>query len=395
LTAARTQKFIAPTLRQALDAMRRELGDDALLLATRSGVDANGSPYAEVVGMTTGAHRGLTHAVVDAAGTPQFPSRSQRPVPSEPVPLRYYLEQSPERPSERAIAALQEEIHHLSAKLTAISHAVAYRYSAILPDPYRRTYQLLRDAGFSEHHAGYLIARLAAEEPARDVQECIHRLRSVFVELLPTSRLITDAPPGAIAFTGPSGSGKTTTLMKVAILLQRAYPESTIRLVTADTERIAAAQQLRSFATLTGMELEVFRKGDATPASFQTHPNSITLVDLPPPSKRMTAVTDAILASVEQASGVVIFTLPATCDAEVAQRLLQRAIGNPSYRIALTKVDEAPQCGHLLSLFWELRLPISLLTTGTQLPDDVIEPTVDYLLQLLIPSGNAALFTTA
>jgi len=395
VSTPRTKKFIAPTLRQALDAMRRELGEDALLLATQSGIDSDGAPYAAVIGMSTGTPIEQPQAITDAAGAPRF---APRPVhtdaSTEPIPLRYYLEQPPSGSNDSAIRALQEEIHRLSAKLTAISHAVAYRYSAILPDPYRRMYQLLRDAGFSDHHAGYLIARIAGDHPVHELSECIQRFRAVLAELLPTSRLVTEVPPPAFAFAGPSGSGKTTTLMKAAILLHRAYPERTLRLLTADTERIAAIEQIRSFAALVQMPLDIVRTSEHIPATFATAPDTITLVDLPPPSKRTSGLSDKLIDVVERSNGIVIITLPATSDADIARQFLQRATQRSCYRIALTKLDEAPACGHLLPLFWELRIPISLLTTGTQLPDDIAEPTIDHMLELLIPSRHATMYMT-
>ncbi len=392
---SRTKKFIAPTLRQALDAMRQELGEDALLLATNSGIDSNGSPYAEVVGMSTGVRSDHSSTIATAAGAPTFPRTRPTQHQAEPVPLRYYLEQSPHPTSDSTILALQEEIHQLSAKLTALTHAVAYRYSAILPDPYRTMYQLLRDAGFSDHHAGYLISRIAGDQPAYDLDECIQRLHSILVELLPTRRFIVEGPPTLIAFAGPSGSGKTTTLMKAAILLHRAYPEKTMRLVTADTERIAAVEQIRSFSALVQMPLEIIRTRDHVANLPARAPESITLVDLPPPSQRTSPLSEMLIDVVVRSNGLVVLTLPASCDTEIAKTLLQRASGNASFRIALTKLDESPRCGHLLPLFWELRIPLSLLTTGTQLPDDITEPSVDHLLRFLVPTQHRTMFTTA
>jgi len=382
-TTPRTKKFIAPTLRQALDAMRRELGEDALLLATRSGVDTDGMPFAEVVGMSAARRAlsptSLTHAVGASDFTP--PTRVRHHSAGEPIPLRYYIERGTVPPAEQsALAHLQEDIHRLSAKLTEITHAVAYRYSAILPDPYRRIYEMLRNAGFAEHHAGFLVAHVANGQQPTTTEECIERLRTTLAELLPIEPLFASSVPPIIAFSGPSGSGKTTTLMKVALSLQKVYPERRIRLVATDTERIAASEQLRSLATIVGLDLTIAR----TQSDIAALPNDgIALVDLPPPSGRCSKLSATLADAASAAGGIVICTLPAPCDRDIARSLLQQVATRRQYRIALTKLDEAPQCGHLLPLLWECNVPLSLMTTGTRLPDDLVEPSIDHLMQFL------------
>jgi flagellar biosynthesis protein FlhF len=384
--ATRTKKFIAPTLRQALDAMRKELGDDALLLATQSGINIDGMPYAEVVGMAA-QRSGMTSTILsDAVGAP---APSQRTIvrtdsATEPIPLRYYIERGVDAaPNHATIEQLQDDIHRLSAKLTALSHAVAYRYSAILPDPYRRLYEMLRNAGFAEQYAGFLVAQVANGEHLPTIERCLEQLRSILTSLLPIERLFTSSVPRIIAFSGPSGSGKTTTLMKVALSLRKAYPKRRLQVMATDSERIAAQDQLRSFAGIVGLEFTMAH----TEADFAAlPPDDIALVDLPPTSGRSSAKSTTLADAVANAGGIVIATLPSPCDRDIARTLLEHIACRNHYRVALTKLDEAPRCGHLLPLFWECNVPLSLVTTGTRLPDDLAEPSIDHLMQFLFSS---------
>ncbi len=384
--ATRTKKFIAPTLRQALDAMRKELGDDALLLATQSGINIDGMPYAEVVGMA-GQRSGRTSTIL--TGAVGAPAPSQRSIvridsASEPIPLRYYIERGVDTtPDHATIEQLQENIHRLSAKLTAISHAIAYRYSAILPDPYRRLYEMLRNAGFAEQYAGFLVAQVASGENLPTIEQCLERLWSILTSLLPIERLFASSAPRIIAFSGPSGSGKTTTLMKVALSLRKAYPNRRLQVMATDSERIAAQEQLRSFSVIVGIEFTTAH----TEADFAALPSDdITLVDLPPTSGRSSAKSTVLADAIVDAGGIVITTLPAPCDRDIARTLLEHIACRKHYYVALTKLDEAPRCGHLLPLFWEFDVPLSLVTTGTRLPDDLAEPSVDHLMQFLFSS---------
>jgi len=383
--ATRTKKFIAPTLRQALDAMRKELGDDALLLATQSGINIDGMPYAEVVGMAAQRPGRTSTILSDAVGAPA-PSRRtivRTDSATEPTPLRYYIERGVDAAANHAtIEQLQDDIHRLSAKLTALSHAVAYHYRAILPDPYRRLYEMLRNAGFAEQYAGFLVAQVANGEHLPTIERCLERLRSILTSLLPIERLCTSSVPRIIAFSGPSGSGKTTTLMKVALLLRKAYPNRRLQVMATDSERIAAQDQLRSFAGIVGLEFTIAH----TEADFAAlPPDVIALVDLPPTSGRSGAKSTTLADAVANAGGIVIATLPSPCDRDIA-RLLEHIACRKHYRVALTNLDEAPRCGHLLPLFWECDVPLSLVTTGTRLPDDLAEPSIDHLMQILFSS---------
>lgn len=384
--ATRTKKFIAPTLRQALDAMRKELGDDALLLATQSGINIDGMPYAEVVGMAA-QRSGRTSTILSDAVGASAPSRRtivRTDSATEPIPLRYYIERGVDAAANHAtIEQLQDDIHRLSAKLTALSHAVAYRYSAILPDPYRRLYEMLRNAGFAEQYAGFLVAQVANGEHLPTIEHCLERLRSILTSLLPIERLFTSSVPRIIAFSGPSGSGKTTTLMKVALSLRKAYPNRRLQVMATDSERIAAQDQLRSFAGIVGLEFTMAH----TEADFAAlPPDDIALVDLPPTSGRSSAKSTTLADAVANAGGIVIATLPSPCDRDIARTLLEHIACRNHYRVALTKLDEAPRCGHLLPLFWECDVPLSLVTTGTRLPDDLAEPSIDHLMQFLFSS---------
>lgn len=383
----RTKTYVAPTLRQALDAMRLELGEDALLLATRSGVHQDGTPYAEVVGFSTTRHVPSEH-VAAAAGAPSFRHRinSQK---SEPIPLHHYIENH-SLSGNNTIAGLYDEIHRLSAKLSELSYTVAHRYNVPLPHPYRQLYSLLQQAGFSDRYAGFLIERVTEEALPTTFDECMQQLRTVFATLLPFDRPFINGLPPVIAFSGPSGSGKTTTVMKVAIHLQRAYPSHTLRIVSADTERIGAADQLRAFTALMNLPLEIIRSHDELGIISQVKPNEVTLLDLPAPTRRSQAIVDMALSCVQTANGTILLTIPATMDASITQQVLEQYATTTNCRIVLTKLDESPRAGHILPVVWESHLPLSLVTTGTRLPDDITEPTVDFFMQLLFAQQKVA-----
>ncbi|MCS7302469.1 MAG: hypothetical protein RMK00_01110 [Bacteroidota bacterium] len=389
--ATRTKKFIAPTLRQALEAMRRELGEDALLLATQSGIDSSGQPFAEVVGMATNTSAFPSQTVIHAAGAPSFHSRTPALDKGEPVPLRYFIEGTSRANND--IEKLEQEIHHLSAKLTELTYAVAYRYSNVLPHPYRQLYSMLRDAGFSETHAGHLISSVIEEGKAVTFDGCLDRLRVILSQLLRVRSPFSGAIPPIIAFAGPSGSGKTTTLMKTAIRLQQSYPRSSLQILNADNERMGASDQLRSFASLLKVGFSVIHNTIELQQAC-TAERHFTLVDLPAPSERTLPLIESVVSCVQDNGGVVFLTIPATSDQNTAQAILEQYHRYSAIRLVLTKLDEAQRLGHILSLLWDRDIPISLLTAGTRLNNDLVEPSIDYLMKSLFgASGNRSLAT--
>lgn len=180
---------------------------------------------------------------------------------------------------------------------------------------------------------------------------------------------------------GPTGVGKTTTVAKIAAhqLMQR---RRRVALVTVDVFRIGAVQQLETYARLMGLPFFVATLPDeAERCVLQARQVAdLILVDTigrsPKQTEQLTALWELVAATNPDE---VYLTLPANGNpADLALAGEQFAIFCPTSLI-VTKLDEATQPGVLVNLTRRLRLPIAYITVGQNVPDDLEIPTSDRL----------------
>ncbi len=177
-----------------------------------------------------------------------------------------------------------------------------------------------------------------------------------------------------VALVGPTGVGKTTTLAKLAANL-RLREGLKVGLITVDTYRIAAVEQLKTYAELIDLPMKIV----SSPTEMRQALDELTGLDL--------VLIDT--AGRSPRDDIKIHELKECLDAAQADEVhlvLSLASGLPALEsvaasfksvgvnaLILTKLDEATGAGLLLQIARQVRMPVSYLTTGQNVPDD-IEP---------------------
>jgi flagellar biosynthesis protein FlhF len=201
---------------------------------------------------------------------------------------------------------------------------------------------------------------------------------------------------GRVALVGPTGVGKTTTLAKLAVRWVLRHGPRDLAIVAGDSLRIGAHEQLNALGQLLGARVYPLQNLDDLPALLTKLASSrFVLIDTPGSSQR-----DAQLASRLEAltsvgpdletALVLGASTQAGTNAEVVQRF---AAVNPASCV-LTKVDEASSLGGLLSVLVRARLPVSYMSEGQRVPED-LRPArslelVSSAVQLAQTAGAAA-----
>jgi flagellar biosynthesis protein FlhF len=181
------------------------------------------------------------------------------------------------------------------------------------------------------------------------------------------------APDDAYApvevFIGPPGVGKTTTIAKIAAQ-ERARHGNRLGLVAADGFRVGAVEQLRLYAGVLGSPLMVAR----TPYELLTAIESAavpTLIDTAGRSPSDDASGDMLRVVASRPGTRVHLVVAADTPRPALEKILDRfACAKPS-RLVLTKLDEAGTLAPLVSLLRERQLQVSYLGTGQLVPDDL------------------------
>jgi flagellar biosynthesis protein FlhF len=178
--------------------------------------------------------------------------------------------------------------------------------------------------------------------------------------------------PTTIAFVGPTGVGKTTTIAKLAahFVLREKKP---VGLVTLDTYRIAAVEQLRTYARIIDVPLEVALSPADLPAAVKRLSGaSVILVDTAGRSQRdLMKMNDLKGFFGKKRPDQVHLVVSATAERTAIAEIIDKFGMYRPERILVTKVDELPGHGKLLDIATLSPHPVSYLTTGQDVPDDI------------------------
>lgn len=179
-------------------------------------------------------------------------------------------------------------------------------------------------------------------------------------------------------FVGPPGAGKTTTIAKIAAQ-ERARGGQRLGLVAADGYRVGAVEQLRTYAEILDAPFRVARTPadlDRALAARYRHP---ILVDTAGRSPADDGVRE-LLRVVASGQGVrTHLVLPASTPVAAARRIVETyADANPT-RLVLTKLDEAESWSPLVGFLRDRQLPVSYLSAGQRVPEDLDRATAQRL----------------
>lgn len=411
--AQKFHKFRGTTLEQAYAKMRKALGDDAVVLRTSTVRDGG------LLGFFTREHVELT-----ASATMRHTTRSPRPI--APVERKYRASKGPSSADaavdriayyERLVGEAQKRMSAppqpsvpaaRQAPQTATAPIIPFRQpeppatdaasirkdiselremvqvlmsetpGAGLPADFAPHYRALLDAGVPRKLAASLISdvlKTADIEMLRDARVFNERLKLQVQHRLKTTGGIS-LEAGAcklVALIGSTGVGKTTTIAKLAS--QYAVRErGRVALVTSDTYRVAAVEQLRVYANIIGLELRVVhdaREMAAVRREFLDY--DLVLMDTAGGSQfnvKQTAELNEILRAARPQETILVTS------ANVSLEDLRHVVANfgclsPS-SLLFTKLDETRRYGPLFGLACETGLPLSYLSVGQNVPDDLV-----------------------
>ncbi len=341
---------------------------------------------------------------VEVAAPPPIPvtlnavDRRHIPVRPAPVARRFILTpttgeqpqtglavaEPPPRPDQapEAPQAMQQELAAIKTMVSQVlqRQAVSRRSpGADLPGSLFDMYLELIGQDLSEELTDRIItsvrAELADEKLDNDaVREAVLRHLADLVPVAdPTiPRRSPDARPLTIALIGPTGVGKTTTLAKLAASFKLRHQRH-VGLVTCDTYRIAAVDQLRTYAGIIGLPLEVaLTPGEMSRAAERLSSCDVVLIDTagraPNDTSRLGELQQVLAAADPHEVHLV---LSSTASERVLLREAEAFAEVGADRIVLTKLDEAVSFGVLVNVMQAVGKALSFITTGQEVPDHI------------------------
>lgn len=380
------QRFIASNSREAMRQVRAALGDQVLILSNRS-VEGG----VEIIAMPEQAHEQALSSVASA------------PVEA-PVAERSQVESSPAGPiADPNVETLQVLNRQLLDDVRAMLRESTAPESAAVRSLTASLRQQLIHAGFSAELADDVLQdppeelRDEAPESPAATAWLLRRLEAR-LSLLEDEDALFDAG-GVFALVGPTGVGKTTTTAKLASRYVMRHGPKDVALVTTDSYRIGAAEQLRIYARLLGTEVHALEEnGDLGElVSRLTQPRRALLSRSA--GKKLTVIDTVGMSQRDQrlmgeiarlATGpapvrrVLVLNAASHGDtlAQVIEAWQQASIeaGEPLWGCILTKLDEAARLGTVLDVVMRHRLKLCYVSRGQRVPEDLERADAQRLL---------------
>jgi len=401
----KVKKYVGPSMRDALEKMKKDLGTGAVILGSRKisrgGIlDFLGKEMFEVTataeeniiaGRNSTAMAGnpagsRVSVTVGDDGPVAQPSRTEfsglvkstlagvKPLPTSS--LGSVTADSNSSDSGKVLL-LQQELKDLRSAVGEMAEQIKYQRMPSLPPVLKDIYKKLVDIELEEKIAGNLVqrifARFSESEYSRPekVEKCLIKEISRMIKVArPTP--VRENNPLVIVLAGPSGTGKTTSLAKLATN-KKCYGGRKIAMVTADTYRVAATQQLGTFSEIADIPMEIAHSPrDISKALKHHRDKEVILIDTAGCSQfneKMLAELKNLLRAADPDE--VHLVLSVNTKPKDMAHAIKRFRTEKNMRLLLTKFDETLTFGSLVSVARNSQMPLSFLTFGQEVPEDI------------------------
>ncbi|MBI4556095.1 MAG: flagellar biosynthesis protein FlhF [Candidatus Hydrogenedentes bacterium] len=282
---------------------------------------------------------------------------------------------------------LEREIHEVREMLQVL---IAETPGAGLPTEFAPHYRRFIDRGVTRKAAASLLASVAIEsdlDVLRDGRVLTERLKLEIRKRLPVTGglRLTAGVCRIVALVGATGVGKTTNLAKLAAHFA-VKERARVALVTSDTYRVAAPEQLRVYANIIGLPLRVVNDAKEMVETLSTlRDHELVLVDTAGGSQfntRQIHELEGVLSAAQPDE--VMLMLSANTQLEELRSVSANFRGLKPTSLFFSKLDETQRYGALFSIAVETGLPLSYLSVGQNVPDDLILAHAGMIANLIL-----------
>jgi flagellar biosynthesis protein FlhF len=192
-----------------------------------------------------------------------------------------------------------------------------------------------------------------------------------------------------VHFVGPTGVGKTTTIAKLAAEQVLKYHRK-VGFITSDTYRIAAIEQLKTYATILNVPIEVvFSPQDLAKAFRQLEACDIIFMDTAGRNFRNEMYVSELNALLKtQGNSETILVLSLTTKYKDMKAITHNFNKFKLDKVLFTKMDETDTYGSIVNLIHDFSLQLSYVTNGQSVPDDISEINERHIIDLLLEASS-------
>jgi flagellar biosynthesis protein FlhF len=373
--------FYGTTTRDALNRVREALGPDAMILSNRNtaaGVEIMAVSEVEVRTVTANAAKRAAAAYTDTAAVQPI---RERPLATSAAPAPDVLSVAPAQAAGPSYDLVQE-VRFLRSMLEGQLAAFAW-HELVRSEPAKiEVLRRLLAAGFSAPFSRSTVQAIAPGiDAARALRLVKMRLQSQ-LPVVPVEQTPVEVG-GVYALVGPTGVGKTTTVAKIAAECTLKRGPDQVALVTTDTYRIGAVDQLRIYGRILGAPVFAIRSmSEFATTLTELRGRHLVLIDTVGMGQRDRRLADQIAMLVGGGKRVQrLLLLSGVAHINVLEDVVKAYSGPGLTGCILTKTDETLSLGGALDVLMRHRLPMHYVTNGQRVPEDLHRPNPLYLVE--------------
>ncbi|KTA93797.1 flagellar biosynthesis regulator FlhF [Aeromonas salmonicida subsp. smithia] len=275
-------------------------------------------------------------------------------------------------------APREQEMEGMRKEMASIRKLLEHQISGLMWQEVERREPMrallikeLKKIGFDDAFADQL-AGLIPEDMS------IHQAMAQLAEVLTAQLKISEddilRQGGAVALLGPTGVGKTTTIAKLAARFAMKYGAEQVALITTDNYRIGAHEQLQTYGRIMGCPVRQVRDAEELAnALYQFRHRRLVLIDTAGVGQRDIRLTEQLDTLVKNAKVRIrsYLVMSATSQRRVMQEAVDHFRRIPLSGCILTKLDESLNLGEVINVCIQNALPISYITDGQRVPEDI------------------------
>jgi flagellar biosynthesis protein FlhF len=395
------KRYTAVTMRAALALVRSEQGPDAVILSSRRGED--GIEVIAAVDYDEALFVAATRQPAPATQTTPAAETSAAEVAAAPAPAHA------NQPAAAAVVPVPAKAVPAKAVPAQVVPAASVRKGSAAPAVMRpdlgyvamqrelRDLRQLMETGLAgmtwndkrlrEPLKARILEELSAMDIAPDVAMALadlaprrttlenpsHIPLALLAKHLPIVDDLSDISGGVMAVVGPTGAGKTTTIAKLAARWCMRHGSQDLALVSTDSYRIGARDQLLTYARILGVPMHAANSGkDLARVLDKLKSKKLILIDtagMGPHDVRLSEQLAALRLGAARAR--VLLALPAQGECHALEEIVQAFAPLTPVACILTKVDEAASLGAVISTTLRHKLKIAYVCDGQRVPDDL------------------------
>ena len=293
---------------------------------------------------------------------------------------------------------IKNEITKLADKIKLIQEMfwdekAHLRNNLSIPSEFAEIYKLAKTSGMGEDHLENIMNLTLEHMPSRmkNSSETIKRYFQVLLRKLIPVRVEEEMPKGSkkiMMFVGPTGVGKTTTIAKLAARYSYIQEKrAKVGIITLDTYRIGAVEQLFQYAKMMRLPIEdVVEPSDFNNALSSLSHCDVILIDTMGSSQydkdKLLKLNKFIQSSNFQID--VNLVLSAGCKLEDLKEIYKNFSFLDIDTLIFTKFDETKVFGTIFSLIYDIDKPVSYFSIGQEVPDDIVAASSDFLVECIL-----------